>query len=1004
MPGTFSIGGLASGLDTQKILDQLMAIERRPITLLEKRKSDYQDKLDVWKKVSSKLSSLMSAMSDLRAAADFNVFSTNSEDEDALTLTASSTAKPGEHSIKILNLAQARKISSKSFSSKTDNLSLSGDFIIGGKVISVSNTDSLTDLMDKINNADAGVQASILELGTNEYRLVIASKETGEDSFHILDASSTDILQNLGLVTNSTSIKNQITGGVESDTFSNISTAVGDYFSLSNPQNGTVTIGDKTVAIDLSTDTLADIRDAINAAAPTGVKASIVTDTVNNETVYKLRIEGTSTFVDSHNILQTLGILEGDSGTPAVAQVVRGSATNTTDGTTAITASTKFSDIYNANVSDGDTITIYGKDHDGNDVTGTFTINDADSDTVQDLLDEIETVFSGNVTASIDSSGRITVTDNSAGTSQLDVNLVENNEGGGTLNFGTFSVSSTGRDAITGDLQAGEDATVVLDGIQLTRSSNSISDILQGVTLNLHQEDSDNTIDFSVSRDYDAIVKKAQDFVKSYNDIIDFINNQFSYDTDKQQGGTLLGDTTLISVQTEIKNIISDRINGLPATLRSLAQVGIDSDDTGHLKMDESKFKDKLQDDFSGVMKIFAAVGETTDSDITYVNHTSDTVPGTYSISITQAATQAQVTGTTNLTTGISGSEVLTITDSSTGSTASITLNSGSDIDEIVSQINAAMQAEYRQERTSSGTINAGGSPATATTAWDDVDDGVAVGDTFTISGTRHDGDSVSGTYTVESGDTIQDLLTQIQTIFGNTVTATINSNGKIVVTDADTGTSHMDISITANNEGGGSLDLGSMDLTQEGRYAMEISAYNDNGYLKIEHDNYGSGYGFSVTQSANYLGITDGDFSGQDVAGTINGESATGSGQILTGDSDQASIAGLAVKVSLTPTQLADQGANQGSITLTYGVAEQLYNHLKTITDQYDGYVSLRQKNIKDVMSDIDDRIDFMQKIVDRKKQNLENQFLNLERMMRQLTSLGNYMSSQLAGLGGFH
>ncbi len=1003
MPGTFSVGGLASGLDTQNILDQLIAIERRPITLLQQRKSDYQDKLDVWKKVSSKLSSLMSAMEDLRQAADFNIFSTNSEDEDALTLTASSTAKPGEHSIKITNLAQARKISSKSFSSKTDNLGLTGDFLIGGNVISVSNTDSLTDLMDKINNADVGVQASILELGEDEYRLVVASEETGEDSFHILDASTTDILQNLGFVTTGTSIKNQITGGVESDSFTDISTTVGDYFSLSSPQSGTVTIGDKTVSIDLSTDTLADIRDAINAANPTGVKASIVTATENNETVYKLRIEGTSTFTDDNNILQTLGILEGNTGTPAVAQVVRGSATNTTDGTTAITASTRFSDIYNANVSSGDTITIYGKDHDGNDVTGTFTIGS--SSTVQDLLDQIESVFSNNVTASIDSSGRIVVTDNSSGTSQLDVNLVENNEGGGTLNFGTFSVSTTGRDAITGDLQSGEDATVVVDGIQLTRSSNSISDILQGVTLNLHQEDTDTTINFSVSRDYDTITEKVQGFIKDYNDIIDFINDQFSYDTDKQEGGTLLGDTTLISVQTEIKNIISDRINGLPATLRSLAQIGIDSDDTGHLSMDESEFRDNLQDDFSGVMKIFAAIGQTTDSDITYVNHTSDTVPGTYSISITQAATQATATGTTNLLTGISGAEVLTITDSSTGSTASITISSGSDIDEIVSQINAVMDAEYKQKRTATGQILASGSAATATTAWSDVDDGVAVGDTFTISGTRHDGDSVSGTYTVESGDTIQDLLTQIQTIFGNTVTATINTDGKIVVTDTDAGTSHMDITITANNEGGGSLDLGTMDLTQEGRYAMEISAYNDNGYLKIEHDNYGSDYGFTITQSANYLGITDGEYSGQDVAGTINGESATGSGQILTGDSDQASIAGLALKVSLTPSQLSDQGADQGEITLTYGVAEQLYNHLKDITDQYEGYVSLRQENIKDVMSDIDDRIDFMEKIVERKQANLENQFLNLERMMRQLNSLGSYMSSQLGGLGNmFH
>ena len=129
-------------------------------------------------------------------------------------------------------------------------------------------------------------------------------------------------------------------------------------------------------------------------------------------------------------------------------------------------------------------------------------------------------------------------------------------------------------------------------------------------------------------------------------------------------------------------------------------------------------------------------------------------------------------------------------------------------------------------------------------------------GDTFTISGTRHDGDSVSGTYTIGSGDTVQDLLSEIQTIFGSSVTATIDDSGAIVVTDVDTGTSHLDISITANNEGGGSIDMGTMDLSQSGRYQVAITASNENGYLKFTHDDYGSENGFSISQSANYLGI----------------------------------------------------------------------------------------------------------------------------------------------------
>ena len=443
MSGFFSVGGLVSGLDTQNILDQLRAIERRPVLLMQNKKDGYQKKLSAWNQMSAKLSSLKSAMGNLRSSSDFDLFTTSTEDKDAITLTASSSAVPGEHSVVISTLAQSRKITSKTFSSKTDDLNLSGDFLIDGNIISVSTTDSLLDLADKINNSDAAATASILELGTNEYRLIIAADDEGADSFHILDASTTDVLQNLGFITGAVSVKNSITGGVESDTYSDITTSVGGLLSLSSPQSGTVTIGGQAVAIDLNTDTLANIRDAINTAAPTGVVASIVTTSENDTTVYKLRIEGTTTFSDSNNILQTLGVLEGNTGFAAIAQVATGSQVNTTNGSAAITAANNFSQIFGAGVTSGDTITISGIDHSGASISSTFTITTATTTTIQDLLTAIETAFSNNVTATVNSAGKIVVTDNTAGASQFDVNLIEHNEGGGSLNFGTRSEEHT---------------------------------------------------------------------------------------------------------------------------------------------------------------------------------------------------------------------------------------------------------------------------------------------------------------------------------------------------------------------------------------------------------------------------------------------------------------------------------------------------------------------------------------------------------------------------------
>jgi len=189
------------------------------------------------------------------------------------------------------------------------------------------------------------------------------------------------------------------------------------------------------------------------------------------------------------------------------------------------------------------------------------------------------------------------------------------------------------------------------------------------------------------------------------------------------------------------------------------------------------------------------------------------------------------------------------------------------------------------------------------------------------------------------------------------------------------------------------------MDLTQSGRYSLAISAANEGGHLKLTHDDYGSGNGFSITQSANYLGITDGEFLGQDVAGTINGETTTGSGQVLTGNSDQPNINGLVLRITLTPEQLTAQGADQGVLNLTMGVAEQMYNHLTKITDQYNGYVAKRQENIQDTIDDIQERIDLMETRVAKKQSNLEAQFVTLERSLAQLNSLGSYLTSQLSG-----
>ena len=107
--------------------------------------------------------------------------------------------------------------------------------------------------------------------------------------------------------------------GLESRT-----TAVGTLLGLTSPPSGTVTIGDQTVAIDLATDSLDDIKSNIEAAAPTGVTVRIEETADEGSTTYRMRILGTSTAVDDNNVLGTLGIGNVDTTGAILRQVAEG--------------------------------------------------------------------------------------------------------------------------------------------------------------------------------------------------------------------------------------------------------------------------------------------------------------------------------------------------------------------------------------------------------------------------------------------------------------------------------------------------------------------------------------------------------------------------------------------------------------------------------------------------------------------------------------------------------
>ncbi len=175
---------------------------------------------------------------------------------------------------------------------------------------------------DTVNPEDREIMArevnELLELavsvGQTKFRgrFVFAGTETLEKPYE-------DIRDSAGQITD---VGNALRASV---TLSDRATAVGTLLGLATPPAGTVTVGDQTVAIDLATDSLDDIKASIDAAAPTGVTVTIEESVRNGQPSFKLRISGTATVADSNNVLGTLNIGNVDTTKAMLREVGAGS-------------------------------------------------------------------------------------------------------------------------------------------------------------------------------------------------------------------------------------------------------------------------------------------------------------------------------------------------------------------------------------------------------------------------------------------------------------------------------------------------------------------------------------------------------------------------------------------------------------------------------------------------------------------------------------------------------
>jgi flagellar hook-associated protein 2 len=181
-----------------------------------------------------------------------------------------------------------------------------------------------------------------------------------------------------------------------------------------------------------------------------------------------------------------------------------------------------------------------------------------------------------------------------------------------------------------------------LNGVEVTRATNTIDDVVDGLSFNLTALGESNV---KVEQDTAAVADRVQAFVDKFNELQNTINELSSFDSETGQGSILTGDSTVRNIQNQLKRVLSDIVPGLEnANVRSLADVGISTDfRSGELQFDSQRFQQQLRENPDDVTALFAEQGRSSDSQVEFVRSGSNTVPGDYNINVSEMASRGSL-------------------------------------------------------------------------------------------------------------------------------------------------------------------------------------------------------------------------------------------------------------------------------------------------------------------------------------------------------------------------
>ncbi len=753
--GTQSIGGLATGLDTNAIISALVAAERALEDPIKNQGQLDQIALQSYGLIRTDLSSLSTAALALARPAAWNTLAATSSDANVAAVTVGSGTFSGTLSFTVDALASAGSVRSTNIITDTSTAIAASPSVFvaaGGQALGFATFKSDSTLANGAHSITVS-QASSAATKSGDSALAGSTSIDGTNDTLQLSINGTPTTLTLAHGTYTATQLAQAVQDAATSAGAPVTASLSGTgaLSLSTTRQGSqatlqVTGGDALGALSLSTD----------AAAHTGTDGVLQVDGGANQTFSSLDAGQSIT-------------LNAAVGT-ITAVLSGGLTTGTVNGN-------------NVSTGDGSLATVVGN------------INAAGA----------------GVTATAVQVGlnsyRLQLTSNTAGANNgenIDASAFNSNVGG----FLTLTAASDAKVTVgTGP-----------GSYDVTSSTNTVSGLLPGVTVNLKQQ-STELVTVTVNRDDSGIADKVQALVDAANQVQSTVDGLTKYDPSSNTASPLTGDPTATQLMGSLTSAFISTVAGATPTSPGLAGVSIDG--TGKFTFDRTKFLAAFDANPQGVTSLFAQGGTADNANVQFVSAGDRAVAGTYDVVVTQAALQGSDVGLT----GTFPPAVLPTIKVQVGTT----------------QVSYAMKDTDTRADVANG-LNAAFASASLSLQATDTGSGVQITTTEYGHTASFDVDWNGGGYVTHAGQDVQGTI--------NGVTAT-GSGQQLMVPFSDTTASGLALKITSSATG----DLGnftySPGLAQRAQTAISNATDLVSGYITSSENDYKSRIQFINDQIA---------------------------------------------------------------------------------------------------------------------------------------------------------